>query len=242
MKYRASGGDSLENVSFTAEAGQTVGIIGGTGSGKTTLVSLIPRFYDASDGAVLIDGNDVKEYTAETLCRKVGTVQQRSVLFSGSIGENLRWGDETADDAALWDALTTAQAKEVVEGKDGKLDFVLEQNGRNLSGGQKQRISIARTLIKKPEILILDDSSSALDYATDAALRKAIHSLGGDITVFLVSQRIAGIKQADKIIVLDNGAMMGIGTHDSLMQTCDTYREIYFSQFPEERALYAKVN
>ena len=191
---------------------------------------------------MLIDGNNVKEYTAETLCRKVGTVQQRSVLFSGSIGENLRWGDENADDAALWDALTTAQAKEVVEGKDGKLDFILEQNGRNLSGGQKQRISIARTLIKKPEILILDDSSSALDYATDAALRKAIHSLGGDITVFLVSQRIAGIKQADKIIVLDNGAMMGIGTHDSLMQTCDTYREIYFSQFPEERALYAKAN
>ena len=169
-------------------------------------------------------------------------MQQRSVLFSGSIGENLRLGDENADDAALWDALTTAQAKEVVEGKDGKLDFILEQNGRNLSGGQKQRISIARTLTKKPEILILDDSSSALDYATDAALRKAIHSLGGDTTVFLVSQRIAGIKQADKIIVLDNGAMMGIGTHDSLMQTCDTYREIYFSQFPEERTLYAKAN
>ena len=242
FSYKSASAPSLKNISFEAKKGETIGIIGGTGSGKTTLVSLIPRFYDASDGAVYIDGNNVKEYTEKTICRKVGVVQQRSVLFSGSIGENLRIGDENADDAALWDALTTAQAKEVVEGKDGKLDFELEQNGRNLSGGQKQRISIARTLTKKPEILILDDSSSALDYATDAALRKAIHSIGGGTTVFLVSQRIAGIKQADKIIVLDNGAMMGIGTHDFLMQTCDTYREIYFSQFPEERALYAKAN
>ena len=242
FSYKGAGAPSLRNISFEVNKGETVGIIGGTGSGKTTLISLIPRFYDASEGDVYIDGNNVKDYTNGTLCKKVGVVQQRALLFSGSIRDNLRLGDENAEDPALWDALTTAQAKDVVEGKEGKLDFNLEQRGKNLSGGQKQRISIARTLVKKPEILILDDSSSALDYATDAALRKAIHALGDDTTVFLVSQRIAGIKQADKIIVLDNGAMMGMGTHDTLMQTCDTYREIYFSQFPEERAQYAKAN
>lgn len=233
--YAGAAAPSLEHISFDIEKGQTVGVIGGTGSGKTTLVSLIPRFYDATDGSIRVDGSDVRDYPRDSLCAKVGVVQQKSVLFSGSIRENLQWGDETADDAALWNALTIAQAKEVVEGKDGKLDFVLEQNGANLSGGQRQRLSIARTLVKKPEILILDDSSSALDFATDAALRRAIHSMSGDTTVFLVSQRIAGIRQADRILVLDNGRLVGNGTHDELMRTCAVYREIYFSQFPEER-------
>ena len=216
--------------------GQTVGIIGGTGSGKTTLVSLIPRFYDAVSGSVRIDGQDVKRYTRETLCEKIGVVQQKSVLFKGSIRENLRWGGENAGDGALWEALSTAQADEVVRSKPGGLDFELEQGGRNLSGGQKQRLSIARALVKKPEILILDDSASALDFATDAALRRAIRGLGGGTTTFLVSQRIAGIRQADRILVLGNGRLVGQGTHDELMASCDVYREIYFSQFPEERA------
>lgn len=238
--YKNAGAASLTDVSFSAAHGETVGVIGGTGSGKSTLISLIPRFYDASSGGVYVDGANVRDYTRETLCGKIAVVQQRAVLFQGSIRDNLRWGDENADDAALWDALTAAQAKEVVEGKPGGLDFQLEQNGRNLSGGQKQRLSIARALVKKPEILILDDSSSALDFATDAALRKAIHALSGGMTTFIVSQRIACIRQADKILVLDNGALAGAGTHDELMRRCEVYREIYFSQFPEERANYEK--
>ena len=181
----------------------------------------------------------MRGYTREDLCGKVGTVAQRSRLFKGTIRENLLWGDEAADDDVLWKALEIAQAKALVEAKPGKLDFKLEQNGGNLSGGQKQRLSIARTLVKHPEILILDDSSSALDYATDAALRKAIASLSG-VTTFLVSQRIAGIREADRILVLDNGHLAGSGTHEALMQECETYREIYFSQFPEERAAFAK--
>lgn len=238
--YKNAGAASLTDVSFSAAHGETVGVIGGTGSGKSTLISLIPRFYDASSGGVYVDGANVRDYTREALCGKIAVVQQRAVLFQGSIRDNLRWGDENADDAALWDALTAAQAKEVVEGKPGGLDFQLEQNGRNLSGGQKQRLSIARALVKKPEILILDDSSSALDFATDAALRKAIHALSGGMTTFIVSQRIACIRQADKILVLDNGALAGAGTHDELMRSCEVYREIYFSQFPEERASYEK--
>ena len=238
--YKNAGAASLTDVSFSAAHGETVGVIGGTGSGKSSLISLIPRFYDASSGGVYIDGANVRDYTREALCGKIAVVQQRAVLFQGSIRDNLRWGDENADDAALWDALTAAQAKEVVEGKPGGLDFQLEQNGRNLSGGQKQRLSIARALVKKPEILILDDSSSALDFATDAALRKAIHALSGGMTTFIVSQRIACIRQADKILVLDNGALAGAGTHDELMRSCEVYREIYFSQFPEERANYEK--
>ena len=238
--YKNAGAASLTDVSFSAAHGETVGVIGGTGSGKSTLISLIPRFYDASSGGVYVDGANVRDYTREALCGKIAVVQQRAVLFQGSIRDNLRWGDENADDAALWDALTAAQAKEVVEGKPGGLDFQLEQNGRNLSGGQKQRLSIARALVKKPEILILDDSSSALDFATDAALRKAIHALSGGMTTFIVSQRIACIRQADKILVLDNGALAGAGTHDELMRRCEVYREIYFSQFPEERANYEK--
>lgn len=238
--YKNAGAPSLSGISFSAARGETVGVIGGTGAGKSTLVSLISRFYDASEGAVALNGHDVKDYTRQALCEMVGVVPQRAVLFQGSIRDNLKWGDENATDAALWAALTVAQAKEIVEGKPDGLDFMLEQNGRNLSGGQRQRLAIARALVSKPEILILDDSSSALDFATDAALRRAINELSGEMTTFIVSQRIACIRQADKILVLDNGALSGVGTHDELMQTCDIYREIYFSQFPEERATYEK--
>ena len=233
--YRNAGAPSLTDISFRAEKGQTVGIIGGTGSGKSTLISLIPRFYDATSGTVCLDGCNVKEYTQEALCRKIAVVQQRSVLFQGSIRDNLRWGKEDASDEELWQALEKAQAKEIVEAKPGTLDFLLEQGGRNLSGGQKQRLSIARALVKKPEILILDDSSSALDFATDAALRSAIHGLGGGVTTFLVSQRIACIRQADQILVLDNGSLAGVGTHEELLERCGLYQEIFDSQFPGER-------
>ena len=233
--YRNASAPSLTDISFRAEKGQTVGIIGGTGSGKSTLISLIPRFYDATSGTVCLDGCNVKEYTQEALCRKIAVVQQRSVLFQGTIRDNLRWGNENASDEELWQALEVAQAREIVEGKEGQLDFRLEQGGRNLSGGQKQRLSIARALVKKPEILILDDSSSALDFATDAALRSAIHGLGGGVTTFLVSQRIACIRQADQILVLDNGSLAGVGTHEELLERCGLYQEIFDSQFPGER-------
>lgn len=233
--YRNAGAPSLTDICFCAGKGQTVGIIGGTGSGKSTLISLIPRFYDAASGTVCLDGCNVKEYTQQALCRKVAVVQQRSVLFQGTIRDNLRWGNENASDEELWQALEVAQAREIVEGKEGQLDFQLEQGGRNLSGGQKQRLSIARALVKKPEILILDDSSSALDFATDAALRSAIHGLGGGVTTFLVSQRIACIRQADQILVLDNGSLAGVGTHEELLERCGLYQEIFDSQFPGER-------
>lgn len=233
--YRNAGAPSLTDICFCAGKGQTVGIIGGTGSGKSTLISLIPRFYDAASGTVCLDGCNVKEYTQQALCRKVAVVQQRSVLFQGTIRDNLRWGNENASDEELWQALEVAQAREIVEGKEGQLDFRLEQGGRNLSGGQKQRLSIARALVKKPEILILDDSSSALDFATDAALRSAIHGLGGGVTTFLVSQRIACIRQADQILVLDNGSLAGVGTHEELLENCGLYQEIFDSQFPGER-------
>ena len=233
--YKNAGAPSLTDVSFRAKRGQTIGIIGGTGSGKSTLVSLIPRFYDPRQGTVTLDGEDARKYTREALCEKVGVVQQRAVLFQGTIRDNLRWGSEHADDAALWEALEAAQAKEVVEAKPGRLDFQLEQGGRNLSGGQKQRLSIARALVKKPEILILDDSSSALDFATDAALRRSIRNLGYGVTTFLVSQRIACIRQADQILVLDNGSLAGVGTHEQLLESCPLYQEIFDSQFPGER-------
>ena len=233
--YRNAGAPSLTDICFCAGKGQTVGIIGGTGSGKSTLISLIPRFYDAASGTVCLDGCNVKEYTQQALCRKVAVVQQRSVLFQGTIRDNLRWGNENASDEELWQALEVAQAREIVEGKEGQLDFRLEQGGRNLSGGQKQRLSIARALVKKPEILILDDSSSALDFATDAALRSAIHGLGSGVTTFLVSQRIACIRQADQILVLDNGSLAGVGTHEELLESCGLYQEIFDSQFPGER-------
>ena len=231
--YQGAGAPSLSGVSFAAKPGDTIGVIGGTGSGKSTLVDLIPRFYDATSGSVLLDGQDVRSLPQDTLREKVGVVPQRSQLFQGSIRDNLLWGREDASDEQLWRALTLAQVKEVVEGKPGGLDFLLEQNGRNLSGGQRQRLTIARALVKEPEVLILDDSSSALDFATDAALRRAIRSLQS--TTFLVSQRVACVRQADSILVLDNGHLAGWGDHDSLMKTCPVYQEIYWSQFPEER-------
>ena len=235
FSYENAAAPSLKNISFAVENGQTAGIIGGTGSGKTTLVNLIARFYDATEGKVLIDGTDIKNYSKETLEKRCGIVQQKTVLFKGSIRDNLRWGNEKADDEKLWKALETAQAKDVAAGKPGQLDFELERGGGNLSGGQRQRISIARTLVKEPEILIFDDSFSALVFATEAALRKALHNMERQAAVFIVSQRISAIRNSDIIIVLDNGVMAGKGSHEELMNSCETYREIYYSQFPEER-------
>ena len=235
FSYENAAAPSLKNISFAVESGQTAGIIGGTGSGKTTLVNLIARFYDTTEGKVLIDGTDIKNYSKETLEKRCGIVQQKTVLFKGSIRDNLRWGNEKADDEKLWKALETAQAKDVAAGKPGQLDFELERGGGNLSGGQRQRISIARTLVKEPEIMIFDDSFSALDFATEAALRKALHNMERQAAVFIVSQRISAIRNSDIIIVLDNGVMAGKGSHEELMNSCETYREIYYSQFPEER-------
>ena len=240
--YAESGAPSLSNISFSVKRGQTVGIIGGTGSGKSTLVNLIARFYDATSGTIQIDGQNIQNYSQHDLREKIGVVPQRAVLFKGSIRENMKWGRENATDEEIWDALTTAQAREIVENKNGQLDFKLEQNGRNLSGGQRQRLTIARAVVKKPEFLILDDSASALDFATDAALRRSLHQLSGNVTTFLVSQRAASIRQADLILVLDDGELVGKGIHDDLIRTCDTYREIYFSQFPEEREKYNTSN
>ena len=240
--YSKAGAPSLSHISFSVKKGQTVGIIGGTGSGKTTLVNLISRFYDASNGTVLLNGQNIENYTRNDLRSRIGVVPQKAALFKGSIRDNLKWGREDASDEDLWQALTTAQGKEVVEGKPGQLNFMLEQNGKNLSGGQKQRLTIARALVKKPEILILDDSASALDFATDAALRKSLNRLDWKVTTFLVSQRSSSIQQANLILVLDNGTLAGKGTHAELLRTCDTYREIYFSQFPEERARYSSVS
>ena len=237
--YAESGAPSLSNISFSVKRGQTVGIIGGTGSGKSTLVNLIARFYDATSGTIQIDGQNIQNYSQHDLREKIGVVPQRAVLFKGSIRENMKWGRENEE---IWDALTTAQAREIVENKDGQLNFKLEQNGRNLSGGQRQRLTIARAVVKKPEFLILDDSASALDFATDAALRRSLHQLSGNVTTFLVSQRAASIRQADLILVLDDGELVGKGIHDDLIRTCDTYREIYFSQFPEEREKYNTSN
>ena len=239
--YAGAGAESLSDISFTAKRGQTIGIIGGTGSGKSSLVDLIARFYDATSGVITLDGQNVQTYSRQKLREKIGVVPQKAALFQGTIRDNLSWGREDATDEEMWEALTTAQAREIVEKKDGQLDFRLEQNGRNLSGGQRQRLTIARALVKKPEILILDDSASALDFATDAALRKSLHQLGGKTTTFLVSQRAASIRQADLILVLDDGQLSGKGTHQELISTCKTYREIFFSQFPEERTKYEKA-
>jgi len=233
-KYRNASEASLEKITFTAEPGETVGIIGGTGSGKTTLVNLIPRLYDAFSGDVRIDGVPVKEYDMVSLRRRIGIVPQKSVLFKGTIRSNLLWGNRNATDGELWAALETAQAREVVKGKDGELDAVVEQGGTNFSGGQRQRLAIARALVRKPAILILDDSASALDYATDANLRMAIRSMEHAPTTFIVSQRAASVRHADKILVLDDGQLMGIGTHEQLLETCGVYQEIYYSQFPKE--------
>lgn len=237
--YEGAGHPSLENISFTAEPGQTIGVIGGTGSGKTTLINLIPGFYPAAGGEVLIDGRPVAEFDREVLRRSIGIVPQKAVLFHGTIRENLRWGDENATDDMLWQALETAQAREVVKDKEGELNAEVLQGGSNFSGGQRQRLTIARALVRKPGILILDDSASALDYATDAKLRMAIRSMENPPTTFIVSQRAASVRFADQIIVLDDGEMVGIGTHEELLETCGVYQEIYYSQFPKEVAGHA---
>lgn len=234
LAYQDAGAESLSDIDFSVKKGETIGVIGGTGSGKTSLVHLIPRFYDVTRGEVLIQGKNVKEYSLEELRQKVGIVMQKAVLFQGTIRENLCWGKEDATDAELYQALDTAQAREVVESKQGKLDSFVEQGGKNFSGGQKQRLTIARALVRKPEILILDDSASALDYATDARLRKAIRKMEGSPTVFIVSQRTSSIQHADKIIVLDDGEVAGIGTHEKLLDQCQVYREIYDSQYKKQ--------
>lgn len=231
LTYREAGAESLTDIDFSVQRGETVGVIGGTGSGKTSLVHLIPRFYDVTRGEVLVEGKNVKDYPLEELRQKVGIVMQKAVLFQGTIRENLCWGKADATDEEIYQALETAQAKEVVEGKDGKLNAPVEQGGKNFSGGQRQRLTIARALVRKPQILILDDSASALDYATDARLRGAIRQLKEKPTVFIVSQRTSSIQHADKIIVLDDGEIAGMGTHEQLLESCDVYKEIYDSQY-----------
>ena len=233
-QYGGAAEASLENISFTAQPGQTIGIIGGTGSGKTTLINLIPRLYDAVQGQILIDDVEVQNYDMTALRKMVGIVPQKSVLFKGTIRQNLQWGKEDATDEELWAALEIAQAREVVKSKDEELDGEVAQGGTNFSGGQRQRLAIARALVRKPAILILDDSASALDYATDAALRMAIRNMEQAPTTFIVSQRAASVRYADQILVLDDGQLVGIGTHESLLESCEVYQEIYYSQFPRE--------
>ena len=235
LTYQGAGAESLSDISFKAYQGQTIGIIGGTGSGKSSLVNLIPRFYDATRGEIRIDGRNVKEYQMDSLRERVGMVLQKAVLFKGTIGANIRWGKEDATDAEIEEALEISQAKEFVDSKKEGLNFKIEQSGRNLSGGQKQRLTIARALVKKPEILILDDSASALDFATDAKLRKAIREMKEQPTVFIVSQRASSIQYADQILVLDDGELAGVGTHRELLENCPAYQEIYYSQFPKEK-------
>ena len=234
--YPTGGAPALSDISFTLEHGKTLGIIGGTGSGKSTLIGLIPRFYDVQEGCVKVDGCDVKQYPLDTLRRKIGLVPQKALLFKGSIRENLLWGDEGATDDEIRDALRAAQAQEVVDGKPEGLDYEVETGGRNFSGGQRQRLTIARALVRKPEVLILDDSASALDFATDAALRHALRALPWKPAVVIISQRTASIRFADEILVLDDGKLAGRGTHEELLQTCEVYREIYESQFKKEDA------
>lgn len=231
LRYQGAGAESLSDVTFTAKKGQTIGVIGGTGSGKTTLVSLIPRFYDATKGQVTLLGQPITAYSKEELNRHVAVVMQKAQLFKGTIRSNLLWGNENATDEELWHALSIAQSEDFVRQKPGKLDDPVEQGGRNLSGGQRQRLTIARALVGYPDILILDDSASALDYATDAALRKALRTLPVETTLFIVSQRTSSLRHADQIIVLDDGHVVGIGKHDTLMQRCEVYREIHESQF-----------
>ena len=235
LKYRGAGEETLEDVSFAVRKGDTVGVIGGTGSGKSSLVNLIPGFYPATEGKILFEGKDLASYEEDALRKRMGIVPQKAVLFQGTIRSNLLWGKPDATEEELWNALELAQAKEIVEGKDGKLDAEVAQNGRNFSGGQRQRLTIARALVRKPEILILDDSASALDYATDAKLRGAIKSIKDQTTTFIVSQRASSIRHADLIIVLDDGRVAGLGTHDELLANCEVYQEIYYSQYPEER-------
>ena len=234
LRYKDAAEYSLENINLTVKRGETIGIIGGTGSGKTSLVNIICRFYDVEDGEVIVNGHNVKEYSLQTLRSMIGIVPQKAVLFKGSIRDNIKWGNTDATDTEIMQAVIAAQADDIISSKDGGLDYIIEQEGKNLSGGQRQRLTIARALVRKPQILILDDSSSALDYATDAKLRKAIRSSDFSPTVFIVSQRAVSIQHADRIIVLDDGKAVGIGTHEQLLHTCNVYKEIYDSQFSKE--------
>lgn len=235
LTYQGAGAPTLQDMNFTVNRGDTVGIIGGTGSGKTSLVNLIPGFYPATEGEILLEGRDIRTMSDEELRGRIGVVPQKAVLFKGTIRSNLQWGKPDATEEEMWKALELAQASEVVDGKPGKLDATVAQNGKNFSGGQRQRLTIARALVRNPEILILDDSASALDYATDAKLRVAIRTLEDKTTTFIVSQRASTIRHADKIIVLDDGEIAGMGTHDELLKDCTVYQEIYYSQYPEQR-------
>ena len=235
LTYQGAGGESLSGLSFAVQPGQTVGVIGGTGSGKSSLINLIPRFYDATEGTVLVGGKDVREWPLSDLRDSIGVVPQRAVLFSGTIRENLLWGREDASEEELWQALRIAQAEDFVREKPLGLDEPVEQGGRNFSGGQRQRLTIARALVRSPKVLILDDSASALDFATDLKLRTAIRKMPFSPTVFIVSQRTSSVRHADLIIVLEDGEAVGIGTHEELMETCEVYREIYESQFGKEK-------
>lgn len=235
LTYQGAGAPTLQDMNFTVNRGDTVGIIGGTGSGKTSLVNLIPGFYPATEGEILLEGRDIRTMSDEELRGRIGVVPQKAVLFKGTIRSNLQWGKPDATEGEMWKALELAQASEVVDGKPGKLDATVAQNGKNFSGGQRQRLTIARALVRNPEILILDDSASALDYATDAKLRAAIRTLEDKTTTFIVSQRASTIRHADKIIVLDDGEIAGMGTHDELLKDCTVYQEIYYSQYPEQR-------
>ena len=235
LTYQGAGAPTLQDMNFTVNRGDTVGIIGGTGSGKTSLVNLIPGFYPATEGEILLEGRDIRTMSDEELRGRIGVVPQKAVLFKGTIRSNLQWGKPDATEEEMWKALELAQASEVVDGKPGKLDATVAQNGKNFSGGQRQRLTIARALVRNPEILILDDSASALDYATDAKLRAAIRTLEDKTTTFIVSQRASTIRHADRIIVLDDGEIAGMGTHDELLKDCTVYQEIYYSQYPEQR-------
>ena len=237
MRYAGDSEDSLENVDLVVNRGEKIGVIGGTGSGKSTFINLIPRFYDTREGVVLFDGKDVRQYKLDALREKIGIVPQKAVLFHGTIRDNIKWGKKDATDEEIYEALSIAQAKEIVDGKEGGLDFVVAQGGKNFSGGQKQRLTIARALVRKPEVLILDDSASALDYMTDKNLREAIANMPDPPTTFIVSQRTSAVSTCDKIVVLDNGKVAGIGKHDELLNSCDLYREIYDSQFKKEGAV-----
>lgn len=241
LTYAGAGAETLHDMNFIVKRGETVGVIGGTGSGKSSLVNLIPGFYPVTEGAIRMNGKDIREMTEDELRAKVGVVPQKAVLFKGSIRSNLQWGKQDATEEEMWQAIDMAQAREVVEGKGG-LDGKISPGGKNLSGGQRQRLTIARALVKKPEILIFDDSASALDYATDAKLRSALRSLDGKTTTFIVSQRASSIRHADRIVVLDDGEMAGVGTHEELLANCEVYKEIYYSQYPDERLKATKNN
>lgn len=238
LTYAGAGAETLHDMNFTVNKGETIGVIGGTGSGKSSLVNMIPGFYPVTGGTIRLEGEDIRCLPEDVLRNRIGVVPQKAVLFKGTVRSNLQWGKPDATEEEMWQAIDTAQAREVVEGKDGKLDAKVAQSGKNLSGGQRQRLTIARALVRKPEILILDDSASALDYATDAALRHALREYsrenGRDATVFLVSQRAASIKQADKILVLDEGRLAGVGTHRELLENCPVYKEICLSQLSEK--------